>query len=99
MKILKLIFIFLFYFSSHAQIVNEKKNNVPMNSITVTDGFEKFDFAKFDSIKGHNSMMMKNGDYIEYLKEGDELMIRNTPADSYFTLIKIFYLNGNIKEK
>jgi hypothetical protein len=70
-----------------------------MKTLVVTKDFEKFKFDKYDSVQGSSIYFTDDGTCFEYFREGDEYVSRETPGDAYFRLVKIFYLNGNIKEK
>jgi hypothetical protein len=101
MKVVLFLYFVSIFFSCKSQheMTNNNKNKNKMRTPVVTKDFEKFDFQKFDSIQGFSIYTLEDGTHLELLKEADEYLSRETPKDSYFTLVKIFYLNGNVKEK
>jgi hypothetical protein len=79
---------------------NSRKENLSgMNIPTVTRDFEKFDFANYDSASGYKQIELPDGTIQEAQKQSYGFIVRIQPPNSYFTLIKKFYANGNIKAK
>lgn len=67
----------------------------------IDKNFEHFDDTKFSSTKEDDVLTehRKDGSYAEYHKSKESRAYKETPADSYYTATKIYYANGNIREK
>ena len=80
------------------------KKVIYQNFPTVTDEFEVFDKALYQSMEkdvlGNVHKFLKDGTYFEILKGEDEIIYNYYPFNSYFCLYKEFYAsNGYIKQK
>lgn len=87
------LFVFIVIISCNAQ------NNLPMEP-KIDNQFEKFDsiFCEELSKKNTNNIMLSDGSHVEILKLKESRYF-NTPNDSYFTIVKLYYENLNIKKK
>ncbi|WP_421498068.1 hypothetical protein V8245_06465 [Flavobacterium columnare] len=95
-----LLLLLLFFKTCSAQ----QKNNTTMEEPTITKDFEKFDYTLFNKYKTTVNPTSKDyfvektlesGLYIEMFED----TYRETPKNSYFTLVKGYYKNGNIIRK
>ena len=77
------------------------KKTEKMNAIT--KNFETFDNNKYKELEKVNhlyqSEFLQDGTYIEMLKSNSGNVYRETPKESYFTITKGYYTNGNIHGK
>ncbi|MBO9620897.1 MAG: hypothetical protein J7539_17890 [Niabella sp.] len=87
--------------SCHAQKENTKNNKV--NTVVITKNFEQFNKSKYNKLKTGTSDLVSetlpDGTYIEMLTSNIGPKYIETQVDSYFSLLKIYYPNDNIKSK
>lgn len=94
MKNLLLALTFLFSVSCNAQ----KKTTMKP---TIDNQFEKLETEKLQSNAEDQVVTerRKDGSYVEYHQSEDSRAKKETPPNSYYTITKIYYSNGDVREK
>jgi hypothetical protein len=98
-KILLLIILFGFV-NCRAQ---KNKNTTIMDTPIITKDFEIFDIARYNRLKPNESKIAseitKDSSYVEMYKGEKDCYYIETAPNSYFSYQKVYYANGNIKQK
>jgi hypothetical protein len=80
----------------------QAKKNTTMSTDIINKNFEKFDTLLYNRLAQKSNTIDEttmNGTYRQMLKANSGDVFRETEANTYFTVVKLFYKNGNIQSK
>ena len=93
-----------FYYNNHTISEKTKNNNFIlkiMDTIQISKQFEKLNIDAFNQKKvgtEYNEQLDSNIN-IHIYEAGDNIYYTESHPDSYYSILKVFYSNGNIKKK
>lgn len=94
-----MILFFLVSISCSGSNINNYQKSRKMIYPVVTKEFEMLDFREYDSVKRNYSVTLKDNMHVQYMGYSGGYKVTIQPANSYFSITKLFDDRGYITEK